>query len=562
MELLNGVLDIHFALLTACNIIEAAKILAVFPTPSISHQVVFRPLTRELAARGHEVVVITPFPAYPAGGGPANLTEIDVGHTVPIYREGKIAPSYNHDADIRAFIETLLPLGAKVVFEQLQTVAVSEIIKNKDIKFDLLIIEAWVRPDLAFSHRFNVPVIRLASIGPFLNEYGVMGDMGHPLYHPTCACSRCPDVEKLTYMDMIYEIYNYLYINKRYCSLEDEEVAMLRTYFGPDMPTLNELSNNVDLLVVNTHHAWELNRPLPLSVVHVGGIHLKSNCSLPEDLKRYLDNSENGVLYVSFGTNMKPSWFHPKTLEVMVKVISQLPFDILWKWDEEKLPAHAKNIKVAKWFPQECLLRHPKIKLFVTQGGLQSTEEAIAAGVPLVGIPINADQYTNTQYYVRYRIGVKVLMNNLTQESLREAIYTVLNDESYRRNIVRLRALLHDERLPPLARAVWWTEHVLRHAGTPYLRAPAANMHWAHYHQLDLIVLLAALALLACCTVYTGAKILLRLTTLRRSPLAGLECLLHTPLHTPGEAEKAICDQKQLQLEDHQSFAVWVPNGQ
>lgn len=43
---------------------EAARILAIFPAPSISHQVVFRPLTQALAKRGHEIVVITPDPAF------------------------------------------------------------------------------------------------------------------------------------------------------------------------------------------------------------------------------------------------------------------------------------------------------------------------------------------------------------------------------------------------------------------------------------------------------------------------------------------------------------------
>lgn len=58
--------------------VHSARILAWFPSPSISHQVVFRPVTQELAKRGHEVVVITTDPAFPPGQAPSNLTEIDV----------------------------------------------------------------------------------------------------------------------------------------------------------------------------------------------------------------------------------------------------------------------------------------------------------------------------------------------------------------------------------------------------------------------------------------------------------------------------------------------------
>lgn len=42
--------------------IEAARTLAYFATPSISLQVVFRPLTEALAKRGHEDTVVTTDP--------------------------------------------------------------------------------------------------------------------------------------------------------------------------------------------------------------------------------------------------------------------------------------------------------------------------------------------------------------------------------------------------------------------------------------------------------------------------------------------------------------------
>ncbi|KAJ8708784.1 hypothetical protein PYW08_010166 [Mythimna loreyi] len=49
---------------------DAARILAVYPVPSISHQVTFRPITMELVKRGHEVVVITADPMFKKGEAP------------------------------------------------------------------------------------------------------------------------------------------------------------------------------------------------------------------------------------------------------------------------------------------------------------------------------------------------------------------------------------------------------------------------------------------------------------------------------------------------------------
>lgn len=77
------------------------------------------------------------------------------------------------------------------------------------------------------------------------------------------------------------------------------------------------------------------------------------------------------------------------------------------------------------------LLGHPNIKLFITQGGLQSTDEALTAGVPLVAIPMLGDQWYNAEHYEHFQIGKKVLMETITEEILTNAIHTVIEDNRY-----------------------------------------------------------------------------------------------------------------------------------
>lgn len=69
-----------------------------------------------------------------------------------------------------------------------------------------------------------------------------------------------------------------------------------------------------------------------------------------------MDLSKNGVIYVSFGTNVLTSAISDETLKIMTKVFSELPFDILWKWDDNELPGKPENIKISKWLPQSDLL--------------------------------------------------------------------------------------------------------------------------------------------------------------------------------------------------------------
>ena len=48
-------------LYAVCNT-KAARILGIFPTPSISHQLPFQAIMKALAARGHQITVISPDP--------------------------------------------------------------------------------------------------------------------------------------------------------------------------------------------------------------------------------------------------------------------------------------------------------------------------------------------------------------------------------------------------------------------------------------------------------------------------------------------------------------------
>ncbi|KOB73230.1 UDP-glycosyltransferase UGT33D8 [Operophtera brumata] len=54
---------------------------------------------------------------------------------------------------------------------------------------------------------------------------------------------------------------------------------------------------------------------------------------------------------------------------------------------------------------------------------------------------------------------------------------------------------MRDQPQSALERAVWWTEHVLRHGGGRHLRARAANMSWAEYLDVELLTVLALSAL-------------------------------------------------------------------
>ncbi|XP_038217899.1 UDP-glucosyltransferase 2-like [Zerene cesonia] len=463
---------------------QCAKILAVFPTPAISHQVVFRPYIHELVKRGHEVVLVTPDPAFPKGQAPANLTEIDVHDMSYAHWEELLSL---HDGKKESILKQATKIFEKItsVFEiQLQTPEFQRIIKEEKDTFDLIVLEAFYRSALGLGHLLKKPIIQFNSFGAASIHFDQFGAPSHPIIYPTAANQR---LYNLSMLEKLWEFFKYFMVECLLIFTYNYDFDMAKRNFGEDIPSFEVLHDKyVHMLILNEHQIWAENHPIPPNILFVGGIHQAPDKALPSDLQEYLDSSKNGVIYISFGTSVRTKTLSVETVKLMAKVFSELPYDVLWKWDEDELPGRSSNVKISKWLPQAQLLKHPNIKLFVTQGGLQSTTETINAAVPVIGIPMLGDQWYNTEKYGYHKIGLQLDIHSLTEETFKEAITTVIENKSYKENILRLRTLMQDHPIKPLDLAIWWTEYILRNGGK-HLRSPAASVPWTTYYELPLV---------------------------------------------------------------------------
>ncbi|VVD00232.1 unnamed protein product [Leptidea sinapis] len=477
----------NFVLLfTFTTNVISLRILAVFPTTSVSHQIVFRPLTQELAHRGHEVTVITTDPVFPPGKSPKNLREIDV-HNISygVYTENIVDKNFARSDIIVDQFDHIDGLNAKIVQMQLFTEEIRDLVTdNESAKFDLLLLEMCARASLIYSYLFDAPVIQISSFGMWTDIDKTIGAPTHPLLFPNLFHQKLYD---LSFWEKLYEIYKDWIIKYNSLILESIEMRDFLNLFGNQIPNYDILRKNVHMLSINSHPIWYDSQPLPLNLISMWGIHNKTQKILPQELKTYLDSCKRGVIYISFGTNVKWLQLPQEKFEIFKEVLSNSQYDVLWKWDNDNFPILSGNIKMSKWFPQSDILRHPNVKLFISQGGLQSIEEAVHAGVPVIGIPMFIDQWYNVEKIRHHKIGIRLDMDTLDQQKLNESIHTFLNDARFQNNILRFRSLLSDQPHSGLDRAVWWTEYVLHHGGSKHLEAPSAHISWVEYYDVQLI---------------------------------------------------------------------------
>ncbi|XP_027245057.1 UDP-glucuronosyltransferase 2A1 isoform X5 [Cricetulus griseus] len=165
---------------------------------------------------------------------------------------------------------------------------------------------------------------------------------------------------------------------------------------------------------------------------------------------------------------------------------------VLWRY-KGKIPATlGSNTRLFDWIPQNDLLGHPKTRAFITHGGTNGIYEAIYHGIPMVGLPMFADQPDNIAHMKAKGAAVEVNMNTMESVDLLNALRTVINDPSYKENAMRLSRIHHDQPVKPLDRAVFWVEFVMRHKGAKHLRVAAHDLSWFQYHSLDVIGFLLA----------------------------------------------------------------------
>ncbi|XP_065084103.1 UDP-glucosyltransferase 2-like [Ochlerotatus camptorhynchus] len=254
------------------------------------------------------------------------------------------------------------------------------------------------------------------------------------------------------------------------------------------------------LALLNYNSLLEPPEPMLASIIPVGGLHIKPTNQLPSDLIQIIDKSSNGFILFSLGTNARSDLLDTAILlEIIASMTTLSSITFLWKLDtEDRLPAKLPiNVITSAWFPQNDLLAHPNARLFITHGGLLSTQEATWHGVPIVGIPIYADQFGNVDQLVRKGVGQRLSLMQLTSHQLIDCIKDVIQNESYRKNAMLLSKLLRDRREHPLETAVWSIEWVLRNAETSHQwNQSLVNYGFLEKYSFDVIVALVCITML------------------------------------------------------------------
>lgn len=74
---------------------------------------------------------------------------------------------------------------------------------------------------------------------------------------------------------------------------------------------------------------------------------------------------------------------------------------------------------------------HPKVKLFISHGGISGVYEAVDAGVPVLGFPFFYDQPRNIDNLVNNGMAISMDLLSVTKDGLLNNILELVNNEKW-----------------------------------------------------------------------------------------------------------------------------------
>lgn len=217
---------------------------------------------------------------------------------------------------------------------------------------------------------------------------------------------------------------------------------LVETY-GPEIfPGKSILPCRGDLNIVYTSREFQPVTPYIDASFHFVGPSILSATRRETDFPWDLLDPKRPKIYISLGTLYNENLsFYRRALKAFADHPAQFILSMGSRTDISVLGAIPANFIIRSSVPQLELLE--KVELFVTHGGMNSVNEALNYGVPLLVLPQQIEQALNGRQVARQGAGLVLgdqpPFGEVDVHELRRAVGRVLGDDgAYRRNAERL----------------------------------------------------------------------------------------------------------------------------
>ncbi|XP_028608430.1 UDP-glucuronosyltransferase 2B7 isoform X2 [Grammomys surdaster] len=344
--------------------------------------------------------------------------------------------------------------------------------KLKKSKFDVVLSDAVGPCGELIAELLQLPFVYSLRFG---NGYGIEKYSGRQLFPPSYVPIILSGLSgQMTFMERVENMICLLYFDFWYESFPAKDWDPFFSEILGRPTTMVDTMKKAEMWLIRSYWDLEFPRPSLPNIEFVGGLHCKPAKPLPKEMEEFAQSSgEHGVVVFSLGSMIRN--ITQERANTIASALAQIPQKVLWRFEGKKPDTLGPNTRVFKWMPQNDLL----------------------------------EQHDNIAHMVAKGAAVSVDFHTMSSSDLLNALKAVINNPSYKENVMWLSTIHHDQPMKPLDRAVFWIEFVMRHKGAKHLRPLGHNLTWYQYHSLDVIgflltcvVAIAFLAVKCCLFVY------------------------------------------------------------
>jgi hypothetical protein len=361
----------------------------------------------------------------------------------------------------------------------------------ENVRFDLAVIDAGIFAQCTYllPHRLQIP-------------YVTYTDSTHPLvirvpWLPSFVPSGGDALsDRMTFVERIKN--TALLVTVKLVPFETNSLSDIlddyRRRHG-HFSSLEDLASRSLLWLIPRDHVLDYPRPSMPHVIYVGGLTVRrSTGELPADLRKFVEGGRQKTVLVSFGSIA--SNFPAKIIEKLMNAFGRLNDDglrFVIRLKDSKNVTVPDNVLIRKWIPQNTLLSHESVLLFITHCGNNGQYEAVYHGVPMIGFPLFADQPYNARRMELKGLGIEMDILSFSSEELVDNVRRIVSDGSYKDRAAKASAIFRADPQSPVERAAYWIEHVCRFGGD-HLRSGGQDLAWYAYLMLDILALVLAVS--------------------------------------------------------------------
>ncbi|KAL3085305.1 hypothetical protein niasHS_010374 [Heterodera schachtii] len=447
--------------------VRSLRILQIVPGFTNSHVLFNYRLAQTLADMGHSVTLWTQMEMAMVFAGDLKLPEGVIEHRVPIHFRDRLKVE-----GLKVFQEMIFARGTPYElwwtgreFQEMRLEACEQMLNEADA-----LRQKWAKFDLAIGHFHDLcPVMLAERVGVQRMVWVTHGTSLYDFTAVTLGIRTLPSFvphplssngDRMSFTGRLKNVLWHLsgieFVNLPEALLHDENKMYEQMSRGRD--NLWALSvRSVPVLLINGERFLDFPRPLPPNIGFMGELATiggkkavtdggGGHGQLEPDLASvYSRPASKGVVVFSMGTVSNTSNMPPEMAQSFLNAFGKMPtIDFLWKTEQTELTGAKQlpNVHLRRWIPQKKLMKHPKTLLLLAHGGYNSFLEASKMGVPVVLVPLFADQHINAERAKRFGIAVTLDKLALSADAIHSALSRVLEDSRFSRNARRLSTML------------------------------------------------------------------------------------------------------------------------